>query len=197
MEKIQKNAALIGKVLKVLRGIIFGVGCAVLVFTVLAMIVPLPLSSIMDTADFTLELGSVELSVAPDSVPPVNRFIVVLTLLHALTEMVFLWVVLGMLMKIFGGMAEGRPFAGADTLRKLAWVYLGFSIGETVLGYAAEVLSYTAYRLPDLLISEKILGCTLETVIDVNFLFVFAVLLLLSYVFRYGEELQRQDDETL
>ena len=117
MEKIQKNAAVIGKILKVLRGIVFGVGCAVLVFTVLAMIVPLPLSSIMDTASFTLELGSVELSVAPDSVPPVNRFIVVLTLLHALTEMVFLWVVLGMLMKIFGGMAEGRPFAGADTLR--------------------------------------------------------------------------------
>ncbi len=197
MEKIQKNAAVIGKVLKILRGIVFGVGCAVLVFTVLAAFIPLPLSRIMDTAEFTLELGSVELFVAPDSVPPISRFVVVLTLLHALTETVFLWVVLGMLMKIFGAMAEGRPFAGADTLRKLAWVYLGFSIGETVLGYAAEVLAYTTYHLPDLLISEKILGCTLETVIDVNFLFVFAILLLLSYVFRYGEELQRQDDETL
>jgi len=197
MEKIKKNAAVIGKILKVLRGIVFGVGCAVLVFTLLAMIVPLPLNSIMDTTEFTLELGSVELFVAPDSVPPVNRFIVVLTLLHALTETVFLWAVLGMLMKIFGAMAEGRPFGGADTLRKLAWVYLGFSIGETVLGYAVEVLTYTAYRLPDLLLSEKIMGCTLETVIDMNFLFVFAILMLLSYVFRYGEELQRRDDETL
>jgi len=197
MEKIKKNAAVIGKILKVLRGIVFGVGCAVLVFTLLAMIVPLPLSSIMDTTEFTLELGSVELFVAPDSVPPVNRFIVVLTLLHALTETVFLWAVLGMLMKICGAMAEGRPFGGADTLRKLAWVYLGFSIGETVLGYAVEVLTYTAYRLPDLLLSEKIMGCTLETVIDMNFLFVFAILMLLSYVFRYGEELQRRDDETL
>ena len=50
MEKIQKNAAVIGKIMKVLRGIVFGAGCAVLVFTLLAMIVPLPLSSIMDTA---------------------------------------------------------------------------------------------------------------------------------------------------
>ncbi len=197
MKKIQKNAALIGKVMKVLRGIVFGAGCAVLVFTVLAAILPLPITQLMDTANFTLDLGDVKLWISPDSVPPVNRFIVVLTLLHALTEMVFLWVVLGMLMKIFGAMAEGRPFAGAETIRKLAWVYLGFSIGSTVLGYAAEVMQYTTYHLPELLISEKIISCTLETVIDVKFLFIFAVLLMLSYVFRYGEELQRQDDETL
>lgn len=197
MERIQKNAAVIGKVLKVLRGIAFGAGCAVLVFAVLAMIVPIPLSSIMDTSEFSLELGSVKLFYAPDSVPENSRVVVVFTLLHALLQMVFLWIGLGLMMKIFEPMAQGRPFAGADTLRKLAWVYLGFSIGDAVLGYAVEVMQYTAFQIPELLVGGKIVGCTLETVIDVKFLAVFAVLMLLSYVFRYGEELQRQDDETL
>ena len=66
MEKIQKNAAMIGKVLKILRGIVFGVGCAVLVFCVLSLFVPL--DKLMDTANFTLELGPVELGIAPEFV---------------------------------------------------------------------------------------------------------------------------------
>ena len=67
MEKIQKNAAMIGKVLKILRGIVFSVGGAVLVFCVLSLFVPL--DKLMDTANFTLELGPVELGIAPEFLP--------------------------------------------------------------------------------------------------------------------------------
>ena len=48
-----------------------------------------------------------------------------------------------------------------------------------------------------LLLSEKITPVNFRYKIELGFLLVCAILLLLSYVFRYGEELQRLSDETL
>ena len=195
MEKIRKNAAMIGKVLKILRGIVFGVGCAVLVFCVLSLFVPL--DKLMDTANFTLELGPVELGIAPEFLPETTRIFVLCTLLEALAYMVFAWIALGILLKIFGTMSEGRPFAAAQSLQNLAWIWLGFSFGLEILDIVVQTLQFTVFRVPELLVGGKILSCSLVTEFDTGFITVFAVLLLLSCVFRYGEELQRQDDETL
>ena len=54
-----------------------------------------------------------------------------------------------------------------------------------------------AYDLHLLLLSEKISHVEFMFVFDLSFLVVYGVLLLLSYIFRYGEELQQLSDETL
>ena len=54
-----------------------------------------------------------------------------------------------------------------------------------------------AFDLPSLLISEKITHITVSPNYDPTFLIYSAILLLLSYVFRYGQELQQLSDETL
>ena len=51
--------------------------------------------------------------------------------------------------------------------------------------------------LPGLLLSEKIVHVDGMFTLDLAFLVYWAILLLLSYVFRYGEELQQLSDETL
>ena len=53
------------------------------------------------------------------------------------------------------------------------------------------------FDLPALLVSEKIahVGGLFE--VDLSFLIYWAILMLLSYVFRYGEQLQQLSDETL
>ena len=53
------------------------------------------------------------------------------------------------------------------------------------------------FDLPALLISEKIVHIGSMFSVDLTFLIYWAILLLLSYVFRYGEELQQLSDETL
>ena len=53
------------------------------------------------------------------------------------------------------------------------------------------------YDLPGLMISEKITHITGNFKVDLSFLIYWAILLLLSYVFRYGEGLQQLSDETL
>ncbi|MBQ8186935.1 MAG: DUF2975 domain-containing protein [Clostridia bacterium] len=197
MEKIQKTSSVIGKILSVLHGIVFGVGCAVVVFMVLAAFVPL--EKIMDVSSVTLELGSVELGIHPDYLPETTRLYVELMLAQALVQAGFTWAVLGILGKIFRPMSDGRPFDASvsGALRKLAWTVLGFGIGGGILESVVRTLQFTAFDVTSLLMSEKITSCTLVTEMDTGFIGMFAVLLLLSHVFRYGEELQQLSDETL
>ena len=96
-------------------------------------------------------------------------------------------------------MKDGKPFEAAvsDKLRKLSWATL---IGGGILSVAkmaGEIILYRVYDLGTVFLNEHIISCTPEFTLDMSFVVVFAVLYLLSYVFRYGEELQKQSDETL
>lgn len=73
--------------------------------------------------------------------------------------------------RVLRPMKEGRPFDGAARqLRRLAWVTLAANL---------------------------VLSCASQVRLDLGFLGPGIFLLLLSFVFHYGEELQRQADETL
>ena len=73
--------------------------------------------------------------------------------------------------RVLRPMKEGRPFDGAARqLRRLAWVTLAANL---------------------------VLSCASQVHLDLGFLGPGIFLLLLSFVFHYGEELQRQADETL
>ena len=100
--------------------------------------------------------------------------------------------------RILRPMREGRPFDGvARRLRTLAWVTLvaGFflSLGDHLV--SARFYHHLDYRT--LFLNGSILACSVEIQPNLNFLWPSLLLLLLSFVFRYGEELQRQADETL
>ena len=95
--------------------------------------------------------------------------------------------------------SQGQPFHAtiSPSLRRIA-------IHTVILGIAyncitiSELLIYTfAYDLPNLLIGEKISHVSVHCTIDISFLIVSGILLLLSYIFRYGSELQQLSDETL
>ena len=100
--------------------------------------------------------------------------------------------------RILRPMREGRPFDGvARRLRTLAWVTLaaGFflSLGDALV--SARFYYHLDYRT--LFLNGSVLACSVEIQPNLNFLWPSLLLLLLSFVFRYGEELQRQADETL
>ncbi len=124
---------------------------------------------------------------------------VIAGLLTVALLLIFVRLFIRVIRDVIEPMKEGKPFEASvsDKLRRLSWIAL---IGGGVLSVAkmvGEMILYRAYDLQNVFLNDKIVSCTPEFTLDMSFLVVFAVLYLLSYVFRYGEELQKQADETL
>ena len=55
----------------------------------------------------------------------------------------------------------------------------------------------TGYNLNELFLSDKITGVSVTYSCDLSFLIYALVLFLMSFIFKYGSELQKLSDETL
>ena len=100
---------------------------------------------------------------------------------------------------ILAPMKNGEPFHNtvSQNLNRLARYVCALGIGLNLQEIISNILLTKAYDLHLLLLSEKVSHAEFMFVFDLSFLAVSAVLLLLSYIFRYGEELQQLSDETL
>ena len=100
---------------------------------------------------------------------------------------------------ILSPMKKGEPFHSAVSphLGKIAKYVCGLGIGLNLQKIISNILLIKAYDLNLLLLSERVPHAEFHFNFDLSFLLVSGILLLLSYVFRYGEELQQLSDETL
>ena len=105
----------------------------------------------------------------------------------------------GYIREILKPMTEEKPFASivSTNLKKLAHLSINLGILANIIILADQIMAVFIYDLPGLLISEKITHVSGMFNVDLTFLIYWAILMLLSYVFRYGEQLQQLDDETL
>ena len=105
----------------------------------------------------------------------------------------------GYIREILKPMTEEKPFASivSTNLRKLAKLSVVIGILCNIIILSEQIMTVFVYDLPGLLISEKITHVSGMFKIDLTFLIYWAILMLLSYVFRYGESLQQLSDETL
>ena len=96
-------------------------------------------------------------------------------------------------------MKEGVPFDGtmSKRIRKLGWFSLISGGVWSIISIILEALTLVVYDVEKIFIGDAITGIEVESDISLDFIIVSAVIFLLSYVFRYGEELQQQADETL
>ena len=92
-------------------------------------------------------------------------------------------------------MREGRPFdAGVSgRLRLLGWVSIAW--GVVINLYNLLLCGWIGRVLQSLDVGAGTLE--MEHVLDGSFLVIALLLFLFSYIFRYGEELQKLSDETL
>ncbi len=100
---------------------------------------------------------------------------------------------------ILSPMKNGEPFHNtvSTNLKKLANYTCSLGIGLNLQKILSDIAITKAYDLPSLLLSEKISQVEFMFVFDFSFLAVYGILLLLSYIFRYGEQLQQLSDETI
>ncbi|MBR4991058.1 MAG: hypothetical protein IKY96_07845, partial [Oscillospiraceae bacterium] len=105
----------------------------------------------------------------------------------------------GYIREILLPMKEEKPFDSivSTNLKKLAKLSIVIGILYNIIILSEQIITVFVYDLPGLLISEKIAHVGGMFQVDLTFVVCWAALLLLSYVFRYGEELQQLSDETL
>ena len=106
---------------------------------------------------------------------------------------------IGYIREILNPMKEEKPFDSivSTNLKKLAKLSIELGILYNILLLIEQIMTVFVYDIPGLLISEKIIHVGGMFQVDLTFLIYWAILMLLSYVFRYGEDLQQLSDETL
>ena len=106
---------------------------------------------------------------------------------------------IGYVREILKPMTEEKPFDSivSTNLKKLARLSIVIGILVNVIILAEQIVAVFLYDLPSLLISEKITHVTGMFKVDLTFIVYWAILMLLSYVFQHGEQLQQLSDETL
>lgn len=101
--------------------------------------------------------------------------------------------------KILYPIMEEHPFDGSISvnLRKLGWLVLIYGIISNVYGIIINEINFVFYGLERLADSSYVQSVGVSYRLDVSFFLIFLVLEMVSYIFRYGAELQQLSDETL
>lgn len=195
MIKIAKNLSIFAKVSRIVSY------AAAIILTVCAFILFSINDSFWMNGSYTVALGNVTLDLIPDgAVPPdITRNGIIAGLIFC----AFILLLAGKCTNIVQGillpMSEGKPFDSsvATSLRKLGWIALITGAVVEIGNVAFSMLHLSSFNLDALFNSQLVAGYTVEYTMNYNFILLFAVLNLMSYVFRYGEQLQQLSDETL
>ena len=156
---------------------------------------------VIGTGYNTVKIGFLELEIAQAHAP--GKWLVLAQLAITLAVAARLFYDgrkgVGYIREILKPMTEGKPFDAivSINLKKLAKLSIVIGILVNVILLAEQIVAVFLYDLPGLLISEKIVHVAGMFKVDLSFLIYWAIFSLLSYVFRYGQELQQFSDETL
>ena len=200
MEKLMKTSKTVDTILKVLYRIMMVAGIILLVsigICVIAEVVgELPISEVSG-----ISIGDVEL-VFSESVTVSKPFVLIemgTVLVSALIMIAITGYMIKLLRNVLAPMIIGQPFNGtvSGNMKKLGIVVI---IGGVVLDVVESISSNIAFYLYDvaeMFLSDAVSSITVNSTIGLDSILVGVLVILLSHVFRYGEELQQQADETL
>lgn len=198
MKKMKSTAKFMNTGAKVVGGI-FG-ACAIVcaVFAVLALV--LWQETVM-TDGFSLDLGYMTLHLADGN--PVDmetmKWYACVGLLGSAVLCLLVKRACACLRTILTPMEEGRPFEPGTpgSLRKIAWLTLIGGVVTQVLGFAEMMLLMRACPMDAIFSSAAIEKFEYNYTLDFSFVWIVCFILFLSYIFSYGQHLQREADETL
>jgi len=200
MNKVMK----ISKGLNTFAGIVrtlLKVAAIIIAVAVVILMFVSPHHDMWCNGEYTLGLGHVTLELIPDGAIPAEstRLLTIGGLIFSIPILLFGAMCLRILQDILKPMSEGKPFdkSVSASLRKLSFITLIaggiIEVGKVVL----SALQLHSVKLDALFNPDLVAGYTVDFVIDGSLILLFAILYLMSHVFRYGEELQQLSDETL
>jgi hypothetical protein len=197
--KLIRSATLIDRILKILQGFALAGVAVAAIF--------IPLTAIFGekiiASSNGLTLGALELKLAgdPGSYLEISniKVSIIVMLVCAILASAATWYCLKVLREILSPMKDGHPFAEgiSDKIRKLGWTVL-VAGGITEVGrMLSEIFEVRAYQIGRLLNQAMVESITYKYSMNLWFVVTALILFFLSYVFRSGEALQKEADETL
>lgn len=206
MEKMKKTSKNLDTFLKVLQNTIkysmMAVACVLVILTVMAFINP---DAVIAKGNYSLDLGRITVKLIEGYSPKDNSIVLVYSWLFCGLGAIMgvaAYYALSQIRNLLKPMVEGNPFhhSVSDSFKKVA--YASIVVG-VVYNVASLAVTFSISRmLTNLNVYEYVSNGTLKSItinysFDLSFLIIFFILLLMSYIFQYGEELQQQVDETL
>lgn len=149
----------------------------------------------------TLELSFLKIRIAQGYMPAFHDILMIflLGMILGVGWIVVFKIGVKYVRNILKPMSEGQPFNSVAYLnmKKLAILSLIYGVLNNCINIAELLMCSYGYNIEKLLENEKIIDVSINYDIDLAFLIITAVFFLMSYVFKYGEELQQLSDETL
>lgn len=196
--KLVQSASLLDRVLVIMQGLTAAVIIASAVFIPLTAV--LGEKVIADASSLTLGSLKFNLNGSVNFLDIQNfKSSIICSLACAILAAAATRYCIKVLREILAPMIEGIPFAAgiSNKIRKLAWAVLvgGFI---TEIGHAITAsLEIKAYQIERLFNLEAITSVSYNFSLNLWFVITAMILFFLSYVFRCGEMLQKESDETL
>lgn len=201
MEKLTKTARVLHKIVRILYRL--GIVGTIVTAVALVLITLLPADSLrqaVSSADMTIELGTAELHLSRILEPIGDIRLFLCAVFGVATASLALSVcALKLVLRILRLMADGRPFDGtvSANFKRLGWVTLAGVAVHYVMDGVDAAMDVSMFDLDQIFRPDMVKGVTIQNTDSLSCLLIPIMMFLLSYVFRYGEELQRQSDETL
>lgn len=200
MEKLMKTSKTVDTILKVVYkilqvgGIIILVGVGICIIAgALGQLPPAELTSV--------SFGDVELIFAEPQIVDTSFMMIEMgtTLVMALIAIAVTCYLIKVLRKVLVPMIAGQPFDGtvSTNIKKLGITVIVSGIIIDIIEIVGSNLAFYMYDVSELFLSENIGKVMINGEIGMGNVLVGVLVIMLSYVFRYGEQLQQQADETL
>ncbi|MCM1365539.1 MAG: hypothetical protein NC122_04425 [Faecalibacterium sp.] len=206
MNKLQNTATTLDKIVKILRKLDLAaiiIGCIIFVICFVPMIA---MFTDAQGADYYNETTSSIISsgmMIKLSEPCVtNKYSVVLEYIDIIPTLlltVLSYFVLGYIRNILQPMKDGVPFHNeiSTNIKKLAIIILPYGIVSNITSLVTAILENRFTDYSAIIAASPIESIKSLPILDGGFLIAFFILIFVSYIFRYGETLQQQVDETL
>lgn len=200
--KLKKNAKRLDTLFKVLQKIILiSMIVAVCIFLVLSVANTIDPDYMFGEDSHEIHIGPIDITLAEGYTPDNSSILThgwILLLLGAISAAVTYYA-FGCIRSILQSVARGNPFyasVGKD-IRKIGYVCIILGIVENAAGILEAQNVLHNFGIANLINGSAISSMTVNYDLDLTFLILFSVLLLLSYIFEYGAQLQQLSDETL
>jgi hypothetical protein len=197
---IKRSASVIDRILKILQGFLIAAAAVCAIFIPLVAI----LGEKMVAGASTLKLGVLSLDLVGDGMQFVDKAalkpVIICELAAIILAVAAGWYFIRVLRSILATMKEGRPFESgvSEKISKLGWTALIGGAVVEVVSKLSPFLDAKCYDLTRIFNSDAVEGVSFNFGANVIWFIVVAlVLFFLSYVFKCGEELQKESDETL
>lgn len=198
ISKMRKAAKILDIIINVIQKVMIVLAVAA---AVMEIIILFSSEEFFSNLTMTVDLGHMTLTLADadNAFAGIVRKYWLVAILAAIAALLLICYGIQIVRRILKPMRDGLPFASSvsGNIRKLGWLILIGGILDAMFQVGERILLTNTFDFYSLFNMETVSNCEINHNSDITFLVFSCVLFLLSYIFQYGEELQRESDETL